>query len=68
VLSIRSNGREIARWRSTTDGRMATQEIALPSEPLAPDSFAAPLEIVADDAPGLLKVAIANVRGTPALE
>jgi hypothetical protein len=62
VLSIRAAGREIARWQLTADGRMATHEIALPMEFPASGEIGALLQIVVDDLPGLLRVAIVNAR------
>jgi hypothetical protein len=61
ALSIRVAGREYARWNLQPDGRRTVQSITIPVEQLTAAELDAPLEIVADDAPGLLKVAIGRV-------
>ena len=65
VLAIWAAGHEIARWRVRADGRMASYEIALPIEAVTSEESGAPLRVVVDDTPGLLKVAISNARGEP---
>ena len=65
VLAIRAAGREIARWRVSADGRMASYEIALPTETARSGAIGARLQVVVDDTPGLLKVAILNARSEP---